>query len=989
MKEVSSEVKGLSAKFTIPTVLFVIATAVVLLMSSSSVTFAQGDCRDGSIQCLPPFVCSESKGVCEMPPGPECTTNGDCSFCQTCDKKGTCIGGCSRGEICDSNDICVVDQCFMNMCSKTNQFCNPSDGNCVECISDTTCGTGMICVGNMCDDADPCDPNPCRTGQSCSSGSCFCNSDIGCSQGQVCNVSSGQGQCVQCKTNDNCGPDKFCNLSRFVCEMKPESAVFTVNSPSDIVDKNPGDGACDTGNMTPQGKPECTLRAAIQESNALISQDVINLPAGKYMLTLNELQILDDLSLKGGGADITIIDGDKISGVLLITPMRGLQRGPTVNISGVTIQNGTGFNLSIGFPTGETGGAIFNNKGSSLVLEKVKVSENEARQGGGIANIGNLTLRRSTVSGNRAPGGGINASGGGGITNGQVDLITNIRSSTAIIEESTISGNTAGKQGGGITNFGKLDIKNSTVSGNTVTGIGNSFLQGGGGIFNSGGQVTLNNVTIVENRNDAGPGTGGGGVLSGGFFSTPDVMFSFANTIIANNTSGSKSDCKGVLTSAGFNLIETVSSDCTINGNTTGNITNMDPLLDLTLSGVPPQTHALFAGSSAIDAGNPATSGSGDNACELLDQRGLRRPADGDRRDGPRCDMGAFEFNAVSQPVSQSVSGTSRDLGTPKAITSSISFDPMSGGSSGAIIVTPPAVCLPCAAGNVLISLLKTAKLAGSMSILDVAGGDLGGTLRIKDVRTGTDITASFRLTRTSSFRLTRTSPDIRAMIEIDAQYDNTLSLMGIWSSNETIVANGTGQASGIGLSVFNRTDGRKVVMPYSVSYQFLGNPNAQLLNPIQASQSVNLDLDTGDFIAQTTAQEIPGISCGGQTPTKVGTPGADIIDGTDGPDVIHGLGGNDIIRGLGGDDVICGGTGNNIINGGNGNDTLRGMDGNDVLNGGNGFDRLLGGAGNDTLNGNDGNDRLDGLEGNDTCDGGPGVDRNFLSRCETVFNIP
>lgn len=41
-----------------------------------------------------------------------------------------------------------------------------------------------------------------------------------------------------------------------------------VNALSDAEDASPGDGRCDTGNTTPSGAAECTLRAAIQEANA-------------------------------------------------------------------------------------------------------------------------------------------------------------------------------------------------------------------------------------------------------------------------------------------------------------------------------------------------------------------------------------------------------------------------------------------------------------------------------------------------------------------------------------------------------------------------------------------------------------------------------------------------------------------------------------------------------------------------------------------------
>ncbi len=48
-------------------------------------------------------------------------------------------------------------------------------------------------------------------------------------------------------------------------------------------------------------------------------------------------------------------------------------------------------------------------------------------------------------------------------------------------------------------------------------------------------------------------------------------------------------------------------------------------------------THALLPGSPAIGAGSPAAPGTGGNACETTDQRGMSRPQ------GDRCDMGAYE----------------------------------------------------------------------------------------------------------------------------------------------------------------------------------------------------------------------------------------------------------------------------------------------------------------------------------------------------------
>src|SRR5262245_37189620 len=45
--------------------------------------------------------------------------------------------------------------------------------------------------------------------------------------------------------------------------MAASPPIFTVNSPADVIDANPGDGKCET----PSGNGVCTLRAAIMEAN--------------------------------------------------------------------------------------------------------------------------------------------------------------------------------------------------------------------------------------------------------------------------------------------------------------------------------------------------------------------------------------------------------------------------------------------------------------------------------------------------------------------------------------------------------------------------------------------------------------------------------------------------------------------------------------------------------------------------------------------------
>ncbi len=165
----------------------------------------------------------------------------------------------------------------------------------------------------------------------------------------------------------------------------------------------------------------------------------------------------------------------------------------------------------------------------------------------------------------------------------------------------------------------------------------------------------MNNVTIAFNTADTDSnGDGGGGIFNE--FGTVN----FSNTIISNNfDSTSDPDCFGPLNSLGFNLIETISQNCSIVGTTSNNITGQDPLLGpLVNNGGTTKTHALLSGSPAIDAGNPATPGSGGTSCEVTDQRGVSR----------NCDIGAFEFvGLVPTPPPPSPSPSPSPVPSPTA----------------------------------------------------------------------------------------------------------------------------------------------------------------------------------------------------------------------------------------------------------------------------------------------------------------------------------
>jgi CSLREA domain-containing protein len=250
---------------------------------------------------------------------------------------------------------------------------------------------------------------------------------------------------------------------------------------------------------------------------------------------------------------------------------------------------------------------VFQVISGTVTISGVTVAGgNVSGNGGGIKNDSTLTLLDSVVTDNQASG------QGGGIFNSPGKSLT--------LTGSTLFRNQSGAEGGGIANAGNLASVNSTIT-------GNGSASNGGGVFNLGNS-TLNNLTIAANQ-----ARQGGGVSN----ASPGV-FNLANTILVGNTASTAPDCNGNITSQGYDLVQNLNG-CTLSGAGTGNITGLDAQLGLLQNnGGSTPTMALLPNSPAIDAGNPAASGSSGFACATVDQRGVTRPQ------GLICDIGAFEL---------------------------------------------------------------------------------------------------------------------------------------------------------------------------------------------------------------------------------------------------------------------------------------------------------------------------------------------------------
>ena len=393
--------------------------------------------------------------------------------------------------------------------------------------------------------------------------------------------------------------------------------TFTVNSQMDAPDADPGDYVCARalrgGESREAAEAEglCTLRAAIMEANATAAADRIVLPAGTYHLTLptaeggGRLIVSNSVHIQGAGKETTIISQAERGRVFHIT-------NGEVTINHVTIEGGDA----------QLGGGITVDE-ATVEMADVTIRDNFGYTGGGgilVTEEGEMRIYRAAVHDNSATG-----AFGGGIWN----------QGTLWVYESTISNNQSNRAGG-IRNSGNMNLRNTTVSGNTAT----SPQAGVGGIQNIEFAV-LNNVTVTGNT---GVGNNAGTFRGGGIQTTTGALTVMKNSIVAGNDGGTgPDDCVGPLTGdSKYNLIGD-STGCTITSFISTYLLDVDPQLGpLADNSGPTETHNLGALSPAKESAYgfppPAI-----NACESHDQRGVPRP-----QGTGQCDMGALEVTSAT-----------------------------------------------------------------------------------------------------------------------------------------------------------------------------------------------------------------------------------------------------------------------------------------------------------------------------------------------------
>lgn len=291
-----------------------------------------------------------------------------------------------------------------------------------------------------------------------------------------------------------------------------------------------------------------------------------------------------------------------------------------------------------------TGSAVYGNEavrqGGGLYLPRTTAVITQSRiynnsvngstgfpyglQGGGglyIESSSDVTIRQTLIASNTVTNRGL----GGGVA-------VNCRrcTNTVLVENSTLSGNTAVEGGGGFSSYIEQDFigsTNSNITLNHVSIINNNATSGNGHAVN-------------QERETAAPGDVGSVASS----------FTYRNSLIAGN--GGANECRNSAThgtidqlSGGYNLF-IAGAGCTNNGTTDQTVANQATLFSAVVANTlaANNTHPLVN-----NAFNPAFDAIADtvNGCDSgvsVDQRGAVR-ADGPDRGDNGCDIGAYELS--------------------------------------------------------------------------------------------------------------------------------------------------------------------------------------------------------------------------------------------------------------------------------------------------------------------------------------------------------
>ncbi len=300
-------------------------------------------------------------------------------------------------------------------------------------------------------------------------------------------------------------------------------STYVVDLTGDFGDSTPGDDSCAGG---PGG---CSLRAAVEEANAHVGPDIVQVPPDTYELdlgTFGSLEISSPVVIDGTGSAATTTIKPAAPGVGRLFDVLG---SGDLTLVDATVRGAT---------LADSGAGI--RSAGTLTVRRSVIADNESnnevgaaiatKSGAGATLIDNSVIGSpdGVIPGNRAGGSASIDFGGGAIAQ---DSFTG----TMTIRDSKITGNSltggAVVQGAGVYGASPIVIEDSEISDNSATATGSSGLAQGAGILQHVGELKLRRSTVQDNTAIA---TGGGSALSGGVEVQSDGSLIEDSTIAGN-----------------------------------------------------------------------------------------------------------------------------------------------------------------------------------------------------------------------------------------------------------------------------------------------------------------------------------------------------------------------------------------------------------------------------------------------------------------------
>jgi len=467
--------------------------------------------------------------------------------------------------------------------------------------------------------------------------------------------------------------------------VRDELKVYDAGDGADAV---PGDGICETA----VGNGVCTLRAAIQEANALPGPDMVTIMTTSTISMTSGAGILisDDLIVQSGNPGTAFISGQlagsspifAISGSgypdvrLVALDLRNARSGEVGSV--VWVESGgdlTVTGCTLRSNTSLLGGAIgIDGESGNVLVESSAFVDNPdpaydgsigvvANRGGAIFISGTpnpdnqrglLTVRGSTFNFNRAVAGGgaiavvntywdlavedssflVNGMEAGSVADGgAVEIVSSSDPSlrvSARLERCSLFYNDApdGLGGAVAATDANLRLVNCTFGMNDAAV--------GGAVWADGGRLALSQTTLKDN--DAG-------IAGGGLYAGAGTTVLVSAAVLDGNV---PVNCSSAVWLEGDHSL---SSDDSCGFLGSGNLSSTPAGLDAAAGGTGGRlSYPPTPGSPALDSAGPAPCLDAFGSLVDDDQNGSPRPADGDGDGLAGCDRGAHELPAQTDP---------------------------------------------------------------------------------------------------------------------------------------------------------------------------------------------------------------------------------------------------------------------------------------------------------------------------------------------------